>query len=197
MADGDLREAGFPRQRLGLRLVLGIAPGMHEDDGDRVDPLGLGRAESLARGRLVEGGLDRPVGKHPLGHFGDFRIKLLGQDDLFGKDIRPRLIGDAQGIAKTLGDEEKRLVALPLQKCVCRHRRAHPHRADASRRDRRAGFQPEGLANALQRRVVIDAGIFRQELAGRERAVRRLGDNVGEGAAAIDPEIEAVGRLRG
>ena len=37
----------------------------------------------------------------------------------------------------------------------------------------------------------IVLGVLRQQLVTRRRAVRRAGDDVGEGAAAIDPELPA------
>ena len=191
VAHRDLREAGGLRQLFGPRLVLAIVPGMHEDDGDGVDALGLGCLERGLRRRLVERHLDRAVGEHPLRHLGNSGIELFGQDDLFREDVRPGLIGDLQRVAETAGDEQQRLVALALQKRVGRHRRSHPHRADAAGRDGAAGLDPERLADPLQRRVVIDAGVFGQQLPRMQGSVRRLADDVGEGAAAIDEEVPA------
>ena len=54
--------------------------------------------------------------------------------------------------------------------------------------------QPDGL----QRRVVVGAGVVRQQLAGEDAAVGCACNDVGEGAAAVDPEVPlVVARLPG
>ena len=63
----------------------------------------------------------------------DALVKLLGQDDLLGEDIGPRLVGDAQRVAKTLGDEQQHAVALALEQRVGGDGRAHLDVADAAR----------------------------------------------------------------
>ena len=51
------------------------------------------------------------------------------------------------------------------------------------------------LADALNRGIAVAAGILRQQLVGKDRAVRPPRHDIGEGAAAIDPEIPAAVRL--
>ena len=71
-------------------------------------------------------------------------------------------------------------LALALQKRVGRHRRAHAHLGDV------AAFLRQHPADRLQRRILILAGIFRQQLFDAHPPVGRAGDHIGEGAAAID-----------
>ena len=63
-------------------------------------------------------------------------------------DVGSRLVGDAQGIAESLGDEQQHAVALALQQCVGGDRGAHLDLADDPCRDRRAGEDSSRLAVA-------------------------------------------------
>ena len=56
-------------------------------------------------------------------------------------------------------------------------------------RDRLAGLQAQQVADAGDGRVAVLLGVFRQQLVRDQRAVGPLGDDVGEGAAAVDPEL--------
>ena len=66
VADRDLREAQVARERRDALLMLRIAIGMHEHDGDRVDAVGLRALELGAHGGEIERALDRAVGAHAL-----------------------------------------------------------------------------------------------------------------------------------
>ena len=162
---------------------------MHEDDGDSVDAVGLG----LFDRRLDIGDVEKPfhaaVSAHPLVHLDDALVELFGQDDLLGEDVGARLIGDAQRIAKTLGDEQQDAVALALQQRVGGDRGAHAHLADGIGRNGRAGREAEQGANAMDGGVGVGLRVFRQQLHGMERTVRSAPDDVGEGTAAVDPEV--------
>ena len=54
-----------------------------------------------------------------------------------------------------------------------------------------AAAQPEQIPDALHGGIPIGVGIFRQQLVGEEAPVRPAADDVGEGPAAVDPEIPA------
>ena len=72
---------------------------------------------------------------------------------------------------------------------------AHLHRGDAAGGDRRAGGQAHQLADTLNGGIAISLRVLRQDLVSVDAAVRRPADDVGEGAAAIDPELPfAVGQ---
>ncbi|WP_245525247.1 hypothetical protein, partial [Mesorhizobium sp. M1C.F.Ca.ET.187.01.1.1] len=51
------------------------------------------------------------------------------------------------------------------------------------------GFQSEQVANALDGSVGIGLGILRQEFPWMQPTFRVTADDIGEGAAAVDPEI--------
>ena len=53
----------------------------------------------------------------------------------------------------------------------------------------RAGGNAEEQPDGFQRRVVVGARVLRQELAGEDAAVGCACNDVGEGAAAVDPEV--------
>ena len=189
VADRDLRETGFFRQDAGALLVGRIAPGMHEDDGDGVDAVGPGGRQRVAGAGLVQFALQRAVGQHPLADFRHPLVELLWQDDFLGEDVRAGLVGDLQRVAETACDEQQRAVALALEQRVGGHRRAHAHRADAVRDDRRVAGQAEEVANAFKGGVLVDAGIFGEQLARMQAPVGIAADDVGEGAAPVDPEV--------
>ena len=55
------------------------------------------------------------------------------------------------------------------------------------------GRSAEQIANALHGGVAIGFRVFRQELVRDQRPVGPPPDHVGEGAAAVDPEVPASG----
>ena len=112
-----------------------------------------------------------------------------------GEDLRPRLVADAQRVAKAFGDEKQRPLALALEQRIGGDRGAHFDGGDLLARDRRSGLEPEQMADAMHRRISIGFGIFRKQLVGDELAIRLPADHVGEGAAAVNPEFPASGRF--
>jgi hypothetical protein len=190
VADGDLAKAHGAHRARKRDLVLRVLPGVHQHDGDRVDAVRLRLFQLVAQWVGVERALHRAVGHEALVHLDHLFVELLGQDDLLGEDVRPRLVGDPERVAETLRDQQKRPVALPLQERVGRDRRAHLHRADAGGVDLAA----KRAADALDRGILVGAGVLGEKLQRVQRTVRRAAHDVGEGAAAIDPEVPAPGR---
>ena len=174
-----------------LALVLGIAVGVHEDDGDGLEALLLGARELGAHGLEVRRGLDGSVGEDAFVDFDDARIELLRLDDIAGEDVRARLIADLQRVAKPLGRHQQRALAAALEQCIGGDRGAHLDDADRPFRDRRAGRETQVIADRLHRGVGV-GGAFRKELSRVKPTLRIAADDVGEGAAAIDPEIPAA-----
>ena len=117
--------------------------------------------------------------------------RTLGQDDPALEQARPILVGDAQRVAKAACRHEQRRLALALEERVGRDGRSHLHRLDLRRRDRRRRRDAEQAADAGDRGVAVLLGVLGKKLQGRERAVGTLGDDIGEGAAAVDPELPA------
>ena len=100
-----------------------------------LDAVGLCLFDRRTAGGNIQQALDGAIGAHALVDFDDPLIELFGKDDLLGEDIRSRLIGDLQCIAKTLGDEQEHAVALALQQSIGGDRGAHLDVADQSGRN--------------------------------------------------------------
>jgi hypothetical protein len=189
VADRHLRETHRARQRRHLALVLGKPVGVHEHDRHRRDAVRLGRFQIAPHRREIGCALHHAVGAHALVHFGDALVQHVGLDDVAGENLRPRLIADLERVAETFCNEQQRALALAFEQRIRSHRRAHLHRVDAAGRDRLAGFEAQQITDALHGGVGIGFRIFRQQLVRHQRAVRPPPHHVGEGAAAVDPEI--------
>ncbi len=138
MADRDLREAHGAGDRCCPLLVIGEAPGMHEDNGDSLEAPGLEPLERSTELRLVQRLLHGAVGENPLADFRDLGVEELGLDDGLGEDLRPRLVADLQRIAEAARRHQRGRVTLALEERVGGYRRAHAHFTDQTGRDRRA-----------------------------------------------------------
>ena len=158
--------------------VIGI--GMHQGDGERVEPVGPRLVEDLAGRFDIEPFHDHAVGieafldlHHPV-------IERIGPFQVERENVGPGLVPDHEQVAEALGDQEKRLPALAFQQGIGGYGRAHLHRPD-----RRALGQ---AAHAFTGRVGI-VGAFRQEFERLQTAIGRAADDVRERAAPVDPEF--------
>ena len=132
--------------------------------------------------------LDRSVAEHALVDLDDVGVELLGLDDVAREYFGARLIADFERVAKAARRHQQRPLAFALQQRVGRDGRAHLHHADGAGGDRRARREAEMVADRLHGGVAI-GGVFRQEFARVQPPSRVAADDVGERAAAIDPEI--------
>ncbi len=189
MADGDLRKAHVTGNGSGSTFVVGESPGMEEHDGHRCGAGFLNGRQCGAHFPFVERRLHRAVRQHAFVDLGDAGIELFGQDDLLGEDIRSRLIADPQRVAVTLRDKKRGRVALAFEKCVGGHGGAHLDRADETGGNGSTGLDTEQAANALHGCVSVAFRVFRQQLVGVQRSVRRTAYQVRECTAPVDPEI--------
>ena len=189
MADRDLRKTHLARQRRHLSFVIGMAVGVHENDRDRFDSVGLDGVQLRTHSREIRFTLHRAVGTDALVDFNNTLVEHVRLDDMAGKDFRPRLVADLQCVAEAFGDEQRGALALALEQRIGGDRRAHFHRADVPGRDCFSRLQAKQVADALHGGVGIGFGIFRQELVRDQRSVGAAPDYVGEGAAAVDPEV--------
>ena len=191
VAGRDLGEADLARQRRHLALVLRGAVGVHEDDGGGADAGRVGSLEPGTGAAQVHRAELVAVGQQALVDLNDPLVQQLRQDDVALEQLRPVLVGDAQRIGEAPGDDKHRAVAGALQEGICGHGGAHFHRGDGLGGDGRRRAQAEHVADALERGVAIALGVLRQDFMGDEAAVGTAGDHVGEGAAAVDPELPA------
>ena len=192
----DLREADLACQPFGGEFVCRIAPAVHEDDRHARQPRVERRPEALAQMRLVERLDHLAVRPHAFHRFDHPAVEQLGQHDAPIEDARPLLVADAQRIAKPPGRDQQGRLALAFEQRVGRDRGAHLHALDQIGRDRFVGTEPQQVTDAGHRRVAILLGVLAQQLMGDERAIGPPADDIGEGAAAVDPELPA-GRFRG
>jgi hypothetical protein len=193
---GDLLEARLARERRHALLVRRKAVTVHEHDGDRAIALLARGREVGPRLRLVERAHDFAVRAHALVDLVHLAIEHLRQLDVPVEDARPVLVGDAQLVAEALRDEEHGGLALALEERVGGDRRAHLHGIDLLDGDRSARRHAEQMANAGHGGIAILFRILREQLVGGERAIRPARDDVGERAAAIDPEFPAATHCR-
>jgi hypothetical protein len=192
--DADLREPRVGGERRGAGLVLGPPPAVHEDDGDAREAARAGRGELPGERWLVEGPDDVAQRADPLVGLDDSAVEQFRQDDPPVEEARPVLVGDAERVAEALGDDQQRRLALALEQRVGGDGGAHLHRLDAVGRHRFVAAQPEEPADAGDRGVAVLLGVLGEELGRDERAVGAATDDVGERAAAVDPELPAADR---
>ena len=139
----DVLQSWLACQRCHPLFVIAVAVGVHQHDGDSVDAIPLGASQLGAHRVEIERTLHGAVGAHPLVDLDDALVQHVGLDDVLGEDLWPRLVTDAQRVAKALGDEQQGAVALALEQRIGGDRGAHFDRGDALARDRFAGFEPE------------------------------------------------------
>ncbi len=164
---------------------------MDERDGDGADASGIGRFHLLDRLRQIDRPLHGAVRQHPLVDLDDTLVKLVGLDDVAGKDMPAILITELQYIAKAARGHENRAIALALQQRVGRNRGSHPDLVDQAGGDGLVRVEPEMGPDARHGRIAVCTGILRQHLARVQPALRVATDHIGERAAAVDPEIPA------
>ena len=80
-------------------------------------------------------------------------------------------------------------LALAFQECVCGDGRAHLDGTDGGFGDRVGWAKAEQVTDACDGGVGVTLGIFGEQFVGDKRAIGATGDDVGEGAATVDPEF--------
>ena len=125
----------------------------------------------------------------PPWHFDNSGIELLGQLDFKSKQIRPVLIADPECILETLVDHQQGRLSLTFQQRISGNGRAHFDGLNVFRRDRLAITDFEQVANAFYSRIGVMVRVFREQLPGDQRPIGCARDNIGEGSAAVDPEL--------
>ncbi len=191
MRHGDLREPELARERGERELVLGKPIAVHQHDRDRGDPGVARRTEIAPHRREIERPHDVAARPDALVDLDHALVQQRRQLDPAHEELRPVLIRDAQRVGEAAGDDERRALALALEQRVRGDRRAHLDGVDRARGNRRAGGKPEHLADRVHGGVRVALRILGEQLVRDERAVRTARDDIGERAAAIDPELPA------
>lgn len=187
VAGRDLGEPDFGGDFGEARLVRGIAIAVHQHDRDARQPpvaRGLQRGACLV---LVEGGQDRAVGAGAFGDLGDGGVGRRRAVEPAREKLGPVLIADGERIAETPRDREQGRLPLAFEQRVGRDGAAH---ADRERRQRAAARAGE-VADRIDRRVAGAGGVFAEIFGGDDRALGGPRDDIGEGAAAVDPDMPA------
>ena len=126
----DLREADLARDPRHGRLVRRVAVPVHQDDGEGADSAVVHALQRGARGAFVERREHVAARADALVDLDDLLVKKLGQHDVPVEDPRAALGCDAERVAKSARDRQRRGLALALQQRVRRHRRPHLHGLD-------------------------------------------------------------------
>ena len=168
------------------------AVAVHQDNGDGVDTARAGGGETCGGLCFVEGFDDLAVRAYALVHLQHFGIERRGFGDGAGEELRAGLIADGERIGETACDREQRRLALAFEERVGGDGGAHLHRRDAC-----IGRMTEQAGDAFDRRVGVLLRVFGKQLGGFQSAFRRARDDIGERAAAIDPELPALRHAAG
>ena len=189
VAGRNLGEADLACQLRNPHLVIRHPVAMHQDNGDGPDAVIERRLKARTKPVEIERNQYLVLRIDPFGDLLDTLIQHLRQGDLAVEQPRPRLIGDAELVTEPFGNDKERAVALALEQGVGGDGGAHLDGVDPGFGDRLAAVDAKQVTNALQGGILIGFGIFRKQLVRMQLAIRRAADNVGECAAAIDPEL--------
>ena len=185
VADRDLSEAEIARDGCQPRLMVGIAPAVHQDDGNGVVAVVAECLECVAGRRFVERPDDRAIRADPLVDLNHRFVEHRRQNDVPREDVGPRLGADPERIAKSARDRQRNALALAFEQGVGCDGGAHPHRA------KRSAFLGEDPADAFERGIGIASRIVRQQFHHPLPPVAVPRDDIGERPAAIDRKSPA------
>ncbi len=169
-------------------LVGGVEVGVHQGHGHGFEAVGLGPRQALGHRLAVQGRDHAALGVEPFDGLDHAAMQGRGLDDIEGEQVRPGLVADVQDVAEALGRDEQGSGALAFEQGVGSHGRAHLDRGHALGGEGRAGLRAQQAAHGLDGGVGIKAG-GRGEFERMQGAACRPTDHIGEGAAAIDPEL--------
>ncbi len=128
----------------------------------------MATALSPSRSRGGQAGRDRVfVERHEhissgVDAFIDFKnpvVDHIRKDDVPGKQLRPVLIANPEGVTETASDRKEHPFAMALKQGVGCDRCSHLHGADASGGNRRGCIYSENAPNAFNRRIGVAVGI--------------------------------------
>ena len=189
VAGGHLGEADLARDVRQALLLLRIFPGVHQHDGAGPDALGVRRREFVARGGCIEMFHHFAVDADTAVDLDDGFVEHRRQGDGEVEQARAGLVADAQGVGKASVHHQQGAVALALEQGVGGDSGAHLDGGDVAEGDRRVERQLQQGLDTGDGGVAVTTGVFRQQLVGDQCAVGVARDDIGEGTAAVDPEL--------
>ena len=193
VGDGDLRKADCARQVGHARFVGRMAVAVHERHGHGADTVRVRGVEGAPDAGFVERHDHLPTRADALVHLDDALVEQVRQHDVTREQVGPVLIADAQRVAEAARGHEHGPVAGAFQQRVGGDRGAHLDARHRVGRQGRVRGEAEQVADALYRGVPVAFRVGRQQLVGDEATVRPARHEVGEGAAAVDPDLPARG----
>ena len=189
MAGGHLPEPGLARECHEALLMGRKFPRIHQHDGAGVDAFGLGGGKSHTRRVFVQRLDFAPVHPDAAGDFDDFFVQHGRKNNVQVEQPGARLVANAQAVGKAGVHDQQRALPFALQQRVGGDGGAHFHRLDPAggdggvEGDAQDGFDPGDGG------VAVAAGVLRQQLMGGQHAGGVARHDIGERAAAIDPEL--------
>ena len=188
----DLGEAQLARPLRRLRLVRGVTVTMHEHDGHAAQTAPMGSLQLCPQVRHIQGLQHLAMRTHALLRLDHLGVEQLGQHNVPVKQARSVLVGDAQGIAKALGGDQQRQLALALEQRIGGHGGAHLHASHQLGGDGLIGLQAQQMPYPRHRRIAVMLGVVAEQFMGDQGTIGPLAHDVGEGAAAIDPKLPFI-----
>ncbi|MNS43120.1 hypothetical protein D3C72_755140 [compost metagenome] len=188
----DLGEPGLTGQ--GCKALLGgwMLPGVDQGDGDGLIAFRQTGAEHGGRRLLIERLEGLAIDRNPPPDLFHSLVKRRGKADVEVEQPRPCLVADAQQVAEAAVDQQKGAGALAFEQGVGGDRGAHLDVVDEVSRKGRIEGKAQGRTHTRRGGVIVALGVFAEHLGGGQHAFRAAGDDVGEGAAAVDPETPAA-----
>lgn len=138
--------------------------------------------------------------RNPFVNLDDLLVQHVGLPDGQVEDFGPALVADGQAVSETFGDDHSNLLALAFQESVRRHGCSHADGVDLGGVQRLAARDvsfcevAHDAADALQGRILIVGGVFRQQLDHDVLAIEGA-HAVGKSAAAVYGNADAAGWL--
>ena len=186
-----------PRQHLGLELVRRRSIDVQEDDRTGAKARRAGAFQRALERDRVERRDHAAAGIHPLVGLDHALVERLRAARCAASNSRGRAcVAIRKRVAKAAGGDEQRALAAPLEQRVGRNGRAHLHGLDLRGRDHLAGAQLEHAANTLDGGIRVVRGVLGEQFQGLQPAIGRTPHDIGECAAAVDPELPAVAASR-
>jgi len=189
MGCADLREAHLAGDARCGCFVRREPPPVQEHHGHAAQPRIEGRPQAFAQVRFIKWLQQFAVSADPFLRLDHPGIEQFRQHDVSVEQAGPVLISDPQRVAEAVGGHQKGGLALAFQQRVGGHRGTHLHAGHQTWRDRLFRPQPQQVPDAGDGGVRVLLGVFAEELVREQVAIWPPGDDVGEGAAAVDPEL--------
>ena len=161
-----LGKARLARQCRSLLFMLSKTVAVHEHNGHAAQARGIGRVQRDAQCGPIQLLQYFALCCHPLSGFNHLAVKQLGQHNVAVKQARAVLVGNAQGIAKSLGSDQQGALTLALQQGVGGHGGAHLHALHLGRQHGLTRLEAQQVTDTGHCRVAVLLGVFRQQFVG-------------------------------